>query len=116
MARPRPVQSAQQAAPPTRGPEKKFGPYAGGVGVSIWINDVQGEDGNTRKMRAIKIAPRRYRDRETGEWRDAKSYFATDLPALLLALRQAEEYIVMTPIPDEHQADGGHNDGQDIPY
>lgn len=89
MARSRPSQPAAQAAPPARGPEKKFGPYAGGVGVAIWINDVQGDDGKTRKMRSIKLAPRRYRDRETGEWRDRKAYFASDLPALLLALQKS---------------------------
>jgi hypothetical protein len=50
-------------------PEKKFGPFAGGIGVAIWLNTVETERG-PRQTRSITISPRRYRDPETGEWKD----------------------------------------------
>ena len=72
----------------SRGPEKKIGPFAGGVGVSIWINEVQTE-GGPLTVRSITINPPRYRDRETGDWKDSKSYRPSDLPALIFALAEA---------------------------
>lgn len=86
------------------GPEKKLGPYAG-ISVAVWLNTIQTADG-PRKARSITISPRRYRDAKTGEWRDATSYRASDIPALVFALQQAQEYVYTTPIPDEEHADG----------
>jgi hypothetical protein len=37
-----------------------------------------------KTVRSITIAPRRYRDRETGEWKDARSFRASDLTALIV--------------------------------
>lgn len=113
MARSRPSQTTPPAAPPPRGPEKKI-VFAGGIGVAIWVNVAQGDAG-TRKVRSITISPRRYRDRETGEWRDAKGYYPGDIPALLLALQRAQEFIITTPIPGEAHEDGPDN-GDQIPY
>ena len=81
-------------------PEKKFGPYRAGIAVTIWLNEVQTEDG-PRLMRSITIAPRRYFDREREEWRDAKSYHPRDLVLLQIALQQAIEYVFTTPVPGE---------------
>jgi hypothetical protein len=94
-------------------PEKKIGPYPGGVGVAIWINQVE-TDGGSREIRSITIAPRRYRDRESGEWRDAPSFRPGDLPALIHALTKAQDYIYSTPLG----TDGANQDGGDdeIPY
>lgn len=74
-------------APPRR-PEKKYGPFAGGCGVVIWLNEVETDTG-TRFFRSVQIAPRRYRDKKTGEWEDSPSLRTTDLPALILALSVA---------------------------
>lgn len=76
---------SKRAAPTPRHPERKYGPFPGGVGVAIWLNEVKTDEG-PRFFRSLTIAPRRYRDPETGDWRDAGSLRSTDLPALILAL------------------------------
>jgi hypothetical protein len=81
-------------------PEKKIGPFAGGVGVAIWRNRVETDNG-PREIRSISIAPRRYQDRKTGEWRDSGSYRPQDLPALIFALSKAQEYVFTTPLARE---------------
>lgn len=83
-------------------PEKKIGPYAGGIGVAIWLNSVETDRGR-RTMRSVTISPRRYRDPETGDWRDAGSFHPGDLPALIFALQKAQEYIYTTPLPDQEE-------------
>jgi hypothetical protein len=72
-----------------RPPEKKIGPFAGGIGVAIWLNMVDSRDG-TRQLRSITINPRRYFDRESNEWKDAPSFRPSDLPALIFALQKAK--------------------------
>lgn len=72
--------------------------------MAIWLNTIQTDDG-PRQGRSITISPRRYKDPQTGEWKDATLYRATDLPALIFALQKAQEYLYTTPIPgqeDEH--------------
>ena len=69
-------------------PEKKYGPFHGGVGLAVWLNQVQGDDG-PRYFRSVTINARRYRDKTTGEWRDGGSLRATDIPALILGLEKA---------------------------
>ena len=88
-----------------RGPEKKIGPFPAGIGVSIWINTIQTDDG-PRKVRAITINPRRYFDRQADEWRDSGSYYPGDIPALIFALTQAQAFIFTTPIPGEPPEEG----------
>jgi len=83
-----------------RYPEKKWGPFAGGAGVAVWLNQFQTAAG-VRYARSITFAPRRFRDPRTGDWRDAGSYRPVDLPALLLALQEAHEYCLSTPLPGE---------------
>ena len=94
------------AAP--RHPERKYGPFHGGVGVAVWLNHVQTEQG-TRYFRSVTLSSRRFRDPKTGEWKDAGSLRSTDLPALILALEAARDYMTSTPLPgeaiDEEQAE-----------
>ena len=87
-------------------PEKKIGPYPGGIGVAIWLNSIQTDQG-PRKVRSLTISPRRYRDQESGEWKDAPSYRPSDLPALLFALQKALEYVYTTPIPGQQEEESG---------
>lgn len=95
---------------PSRRPEKKIGPFHGGIGVAIWLNTADGDDG-PKQFRSITIAPRRYLDRESGEWKDAGSYGPSDLPALIFALQKAQEYVFTTPIPgQESTADNGQSE------
>lgn len=97
-----------------RPPEKKIGPFAGGIGVAIWINSVETERGPA-EIRSITIAPRRYFDRESNEWKDAPSFRPSDLPALIFALQQAQEYCYTTPLPGQEDRDHAEDD-QDVPY
>ncbi|MGE0533447.1 MAG: hypothetical protein AB7O68_00630 [Pirellulales bacterium] len=97
-------------------PEKKIGPFAGGIGVAIWLNSVTTDDG-PREIRSLTITPRRYLDKESGEWRDAGSFRPGDLPALIFALQKAQEYVYTTPLPKDgsEQADD-EGDGRDISF
>lgn len=89
---------------PVAGPEKKIGPFAGGISVAIWLNTIQTDDG-PRKIRSVTVSPRRYRDSESGEWRDSNSLRPGDLPALIFALQKAQEYVYTTPIPGQDDQD-----------
>jgi hypothetical protein len=80
-----------------RKPEKKIGPYPGGIGVAVWVNNVDTDNG-PRKIRSITISPRRYRDPETGDWRDSPSFRPGDLPALIFALQKAQEFVFTSPL------------------
>lgn len=70
------------------------------MGVAIWLNEVQTE-GGTRYFRSISLAPRRYLDQKTGDWKDAVSYRPVDLATLELALAEARRFIAATPLPGE---------------
>jgi hypothetical protein len=82
-----------------RHPERKWGPFHGGVGVAVWLNKVETDDG-PRYYRSVTIAPRRFQDKQ-GEWKDAGSLRSTDLPALVLGLEAARAFIATTPLPGE---------------
>lgn len=89
----------KRAAVVPRSPEKKYGPFHGGVGVAIWVNEVQTDDG-PRVFRSVQITPRRYRDKD-GKWQDAESLRVNDLPSLILALESAHRFAVSTPLPGQ---------------
>lgn len=100
---------------PTKNPpEKKIGPFANGVGVAIWINAIETNDG-PKQVRSITIAPRRYLDRDKGQWKDASSYQPSDLPALIFSLQQAQAHCYNEPLPDAPEGDDPTGRG-DIPY
>jgi len=81
-------------------PEKKIGPLPGGIQVAIWLNEIETDDG-PRKVRSVTISPRRYREAQSGEWKDAKGYNAADLSALIFALTRAQEYVFDHPLEQE---------------
>lgn len=117
-----PPAKAKRAAPTPRRPELKFGPFHGGTAVAIWCNEVRTENGS-KYFRSVTIAPRRYRDPKTGEWKNAGSFNATDLPALILALQAAHQFMSSTPLPgqqaEEEQvevATASENGDGSIPY
>ena len=98
------------AAPP-RQPETKFGPFAGGMSVAIWRNTVDTEDG-FRDIRSLTINPRRYKDPQTGEWKNG-SYRGSDIAVLVLALNAALQFMALHPLQqpaDEEppEAENGH--------
>jgi hypothetical protein len=99
-------------------PEAKIGPFANGVGVSVWLNRIETDRG-TRYARSITIHPRRYFDRDAQQWKDAGSYNQADIPALLFALSKAQEYCFETPLPKQAQAGQSANGAppdEEIPF
>lgn len=104
---------AKRSVSAPRHPEKKWGPFHGGVGVAVWLNEVQ-TDAGPRFFRSLTVQPRRYQDKKTGVWKDAKSLRPTDIPALLLALDAAMQFIAHTPLPgqpiDDEEVLDTHND------
>ena len=92
---------------PAKPPEKKIGPFAGGIGVAIWLNEGESEDGTIKHFRSVTINPRRYLDPKSGQWKDAASYQPSDLPALLFCLAKAQEYCYETPLPGHEESDPG---------
>ena len=90
----------KRATTAPRHPEKKWGPFHGGVGVAVWLNEIQTDVG-PKFFRTLTIQPRRYRDKKTGVWKDAKSLRPTDIPALLLALDAAMQFVAHTPLPGQ---------------
>jgi hypothetical protein len=83
-----------------RYPEKKWGPFAGGIGVAVWLNRFETAEG-IRYARSITLAPRRFRSKKTGQWEDAGSYRPVDVPSLLLALEAAHAHCLATPLPGQ---------------
>ena len=103
---------------PKRHPEKKIGPFANGVGVCIWLNTVETDEGQ-RQLRSITINPRRYFERESNSWKDAPSYNPADLPALIFCLQKAQEYVYETPLPGQATGGSSSNDpppDDEIPF
>src|SRR6266436_4830426 len=95
---------AKKAKGPGRPPELKIGPFQGGIGVAVWLNQIQTESG-PKTVRSISIAPRRYLDKQTGQWKDSGSFRPGDLTALILALEKAREHCLMVPLPGEQSQD-----------
>jgi hypothetical protein len=102
-------------------PERKWGPFHGGISVCVWLNEAETDSGK-RWFRSITIAPRRYRDEKSGNWEDAASYRPADVPSLLLALEAAHKYCSTTPLPGEAadeepvEAVASPNGNGDVPF
>lgn len=95
-----PATKSKRAASAPRRPEMKYGPFHGGVGIAIWVNEVQTDQG-PRFFRSLTIQGRRYLSKKTGSWEDAGSFRSTDIPSLVLALSAAHRYMLETPLPGQ---------------
>ena len=113
------TQPKQPENRPSKQPEFKVGPLPGGLGVAVWRNTIQTEDG-PRTIRSITIAPRRYRDPNTNEWRDAPSYRPLDIPVLVLALEKAFDFCQTVVLGDDQppmkEVPPETGDNQDVPF
>ena len=49
---------ARSTREPSNQPERKIGPFSGGISVAVWINDIETNQG-ARKVRPATILPRR---------------------------------------------------------
>lgn len=90
----------KRAPKQVRRPERKIGPFHAGLGVAVWLNTVETEQG-PKYFRSVTIAPRRYREPATGQWKDAASYRPADLTTIMLALKEAAEFCRSTPLPGQ---------------
>lgn len=96
---------------PQKPPEKKIGPFASGIGVAIWLNETETDDGQVRHFRSVTLNPRRYFDSKSGQWKDAASYQQSDLPGLIFSLQKALEYCYETPVPGQTEAESAESEG-----
>ena len=97
---------------PQKPPEKKIGPFANGIGVAIWLNESEADDGSVRLYRTVTLNPRRYFDKKSSQWKDAASYQQSDLPALIFALQQALGYCFSEPIPGQEDTEAEASEGE----
>ena len=72
-------------------PVKEF--RAGSVVAAVWRH-THSTDGRTFDVYSVTLRTR-YQDRQTGEWKDAKSISHKDLPCAVLVLQKGYEYIVL---------------------
>ena len=103
---------AQDTKRPPKPPEKKIGPFANGIGVAIWLNEAEDDDGNIRKYRSVTVNPRRYFDKKSAQWKDSPSFQQSDLPALIFALEQALGFCFSEPIPGQENSEAGASEGE----
>ena len=96
-------------------PERKIGPFANGVGVCIWLNQTQTEQGS-RNFHTITINPRRYFDRESSQWKDSASFNASDLPSLIYALQLAAQHCFVQNAPEQEGGESQPGNGEEIPF
>ncbi len=112
------MNSETPVPPPTTAqklPEAKFGPFAGGLSVAIWRNAVETDDG-PREIRSITINPRRYKNTDSGEWRNG-SYRTSDIATLVLALQAAQQFMVAHPLSSPVEEEPPESlEGQETPF
>ena len=100
-------------------PEKKISPVNSGLSVAIWLNTVTTDEG-PRRYRTITVAPKRFRDRTTGEWKDSSAYSPSDLPLLIYALEQARDFVFSEPLPGHKEEPGAEAPAKqpedEVPY
>ncbi len=113
------MSTAAPAAPTVthpKSPEAKFGPFAGGMSVAIWRNTVDTDDG-PRDIRSLTINPRRYKDPQSGEWKNG-SYRTSDLGVLVLALQAAQQFMTLHPLaqPADEEPPESENGHEPTPF
>ena len=71
-------------------PEQVF--RVGSVQGSVFLNEFVNEDGSTRTSYSVNLH-RRYRDRQTNEWKSASIFRLAELPQAEAVLRLAFAYV-----------------------
>ena len=85
-----------------KAPYKTF--KAGRMSVALWKTEVGGKDG-TSIQHTLKIQ-KRYRDKQTDQWKTAEYLYPADLPKLIICAQKAFEFISLTEVD---------NDGDEFP-
>ncbi len=73
-------------------PEKKF--KAGAISATVWRNTITKKDGESADILTVSF-DRRYKDKDTDEWKSTKSLRSSDLPKAVVVLNKAYEYLVL---------------------
>jgi len=89
--------------------EEKKPPFktfrAGKMSLALWQREVEQED-RTYVQYSIKIQ-KRYREKQTDEWKTAEYLYASDLPNLIICALKAFEFISLTEV--------NNNDHEELP-
>ena len=83
----------------TRKPEKEF-PIVRQSKVAVWLH---------AKGRSITVSPPRFKDQQTGEFRDG-GFFTEDIPMLIHVLQVALNHCYTTPLPSPENTDSPRQD------
>ena len=81
-------------------PVKEFS--AGGIQAAIWKNETQRE-GRTVVQYSVKIQ-KRFRDKQTNEWRTTEYFYQRDLANLILVAHKAFEFVSLKESKDADDA------------
>ncbi len=73
-------------------PEMQF--RAGAISAAVWRNTIKKKDGSEADIRTVSFQ-RRYKDKDSDEWKTSNSLRATDLPKAVVVLNKAYEYLVL---------------------
>ena len=71
----------------------------GGITAAIWRN--QKQDGERTVVQHSVRIQKRYRDSNTGEWKNSDYFFPSDLAKLMLVTQKAYEFVTL------HESENG---------
>ena len=80
-------------------PVAKF--RAGQVASALWENDIQVRGGTVKILKAT--VQRRYKDKDSGEWKSSTSFSRNEIPLAIYCLQKAFEKII-----DAQSESSGH--------
>jgi hypothetical protein len=65
---------------------------AGQVSSALWENDIQVRGGTVKILKAT--VQRRYKDKDSGEWKSSMSFSRNEIPLAIYCLQKAFEKII----------------------
>ena len=74
---------------------------AGKMSVALWRNEIE-QKGRTYVQYSLKIQ-KRYREKQTDEWKTAEYLYPSDLPHLIICAQAAFEFISLTEVDNDDQ-------------
>lgn len=84
-------------------PVAKF--RAGQVSSALWENTIQVRGGTVKILKAT--VQRRYKDKDSGEWKSSMSFSRTEIPLAIYCLQKAFEKMIETQ-------NGGSDDSNSV--
>ncbi|MBW2972624.1 hypothetical protein KY359_06310 [Candidatus Woesearchaeota archaeon] len=67
---------------------------AGAISATIWRNTIKRKDGTSAEVHTVSF-DRRYKDKDSDEWKSTRSLRAMDLPKAVVVLNKAYEYLIL---------------------